>query len=69
MGTEVVMALGYKKLDEASLAKLQALENETGYCVVALERQPELADISETELREIQSLEKEMDAVLLAYSG
>jgi hypothetical protein len=62
------MAPRYKKLDEAGLAKLQTLENDLGHCLVALEPQPELADISEKGLQRLQSLEKEIDAILVAYN-
>ena len=57
-----------KKLDEAALARLKALEGKTGKCVVAFETSPRLADVSEAELEEMRSAEKEMDAVLVAYA-
>ncbi len=64
------MMLQVKKLDSDSLTKLQCLEQTSGYCVVALEAQsklPKLADVSEKELKELQSLEKDLNSVLLAY--
>jgi hypothetical protein len=57
-----------KKLDEVALARLEALEGKTGKCVVAFEVSPQLDDVSEAELKEIRSTEKEMNAVLVAYA-
>ena len=45
-----------KSIDKADLAKVQALEH-----------QPRLAEISQDELKQLQSLEKKINAVLLAY--
>ena len=57
-----------KPLDEADLAKLHSLEGKLGSWVVALEQQRKLASISEEQLNELKALEKELHAVLLAYS-
>ncbi len=63
------MAQQIKKLDAASVAKVRALEKKLGYCIiVVLEPQPKPADISPAQLKERQSLEKDMDCVLLAYT-
>ena len=56
-----------KSIDKADLAKVQALEQQLGCCIVALEPQPQLAEISQDQLKQLQSLEKKMNAVLLAY--
>jgi hypothetical protein len=58
-----------KKLDVAGLKRLQELENKLGCCVIALEKQPGPAPLSETQLEELRSAEKEMDAILVAYKG
>jgi len=58
-----------KKLDKAGLTKLRSLESKLGCWVVALEKQPKLADMSVDQLKELQALEKELDATLLAYTG
>lgn len=57
-----------KKLDEANLAKLRSLEGKLGSWVVVLEQQRKLASISEEQLNELKALEKELHAILLAYS-
>ena len=57
-----------KPLDEADLAKLRSLEGKLGSWVVVLEQQRKLASISEEQLNELKALEKELHAVLLAYS-
>jgi hypothetical protein len=54
-------------LDEASLAKVQALEADIGACVVALEREVEFFDLSEAELKKLQKAENELGLVLMAY--
>ncbi len=58
----------YKKLDKMNVVKLQTLEKELGCCLVALEPKPKLAKISAEQLRKLQSVEKELDAVILAYN-
>jgi len=57
-----------KKLDEADLAKLRSLEGKLGSWVVVLEQQRKLASISEEQLNELKALEKELHAILLAYT-
>ena len=47
--------------------KLQALEKKLGQCVVAWEKAPRAAQLSESQLKELQELEKEMNAILVAY--
>ena len=61
------MAPQVKKLDNGGLGKVQDLERKLGCCVVALERQPHAATLSRAQLQELQSLEREMDAILVAY--
>lgn len=61
------LAFNYKHLSEGELAKLKSLEGDIGKPVVALEKgESKLAKLSEDDIRRIQALEKEMDAVLLA---
>ncbi|MBE9482698.1 MAG: hypothetical protein IMY88_03355 [Chloroflexi bacterium] len=62
------MAEQMKKLDEAGLDKLSSLEGKLGSWIVALEQQRKLASISEEQLNELKALEKEIQAILLAYS-
>ncbi|MBI2830306.1 MAG: hypothetical protein HYX81_04015 [Chloroflexi bacterium] len=57
-----------KKLDPASLAKLQALKRKSGCCIVAFEQLPKLATMSEDQLKALRSLENEIGAILLACS-
>ncbi len=57
-----------KKLDDAELSKLNDLEKKLGKCVVAWDQKLEPADISDVELKELQNLENQMHAVLVAYN-
>ncbi len=61
------MTYSIKKLDQTGLDKIKALENKLGVCIVAVENSPKPAAISDTQLRELQSMEKEIGAVLVAY--
>jgi hypothetical protein len=58
-----------KRLDEASLKKLKALEGQLGCCVVAFEPPPRPARLTDAQLVELRAMEKELKAVLVAYSG
>ena len=42
------------ELDKTRLAKMKALEDELGFCVVALEKEFSLADLSEDQGRKLQ---------------
>lgn len=57
-----------KLLKEADLSKLNELETKLGKCVVAWDQKLDPAIISEAELKELQALEKDMNAVLVAYN-
>ncbi len=57
-----------KQLDEVNLGKLNDLEKKLGSCVVAWDQKLDPADISADQVKELQSLEKELDAVLVAYN-
>ncbi len=57
-----------KQLDEANLSKLNDLEKKLGKCVVAWNQKLDPADISEEQVKELQALEKDLDAVLVAYN-
>lgn len=61
------MSQQVKKLDDAGLRKLQALETKLGCCIVALERQTRPVTLSQTQLEELQAMEREMDTILVAY--
>jgi hypothetical protein len=54
-------------LDEKSLAKVQALEEEIGACVPALEPKVKLRDLSEEQLEKLRSAGEELGVVLMAY--
>ena len=56
-----------KLLNEADLGKVNDLEKKFGKCVVAWDQRLHPADISEKQLKELQTVEKELDAVLVAY--
>jgi hypothetical protein len=57
-----------KQLDESNLGKLKEIEKKLGKCVVAWDQKLEPADISEEQVKELQTLEKDLDAVLVAYN-
>jgi len=57
-----------KKLDDANLSKLTDLEKKLGKCVVAWDQRLDPADISEEQVKMLQTVEKELDAVIVAYN-
>ena len=62
------MAYRIKKLDDSGMAKLQALEEEMGTCIVAYAKETSpVASISTSQLDRLRAAEKEMNAVLVAY--
>ncbi len=61
------MTYSAKRLDKANLDKVQALEKKLDFCVVAWEKTPKIAALSETQIKELKKAEKEMDAILVAY--
>ncbi len=63
------MAYQIKELDEAGLARLRSLEDKLGSCIVALEEKFKLADLSQEQLKELESAEEELGATLMAYFG
>ncbi len=54
-------------LDEAAVAKVRALEEETGKHIMAFASGPPFAKLSQEHLDKVQALEKELDSVLLVY--
>lgn len=61
------MAERIKSLTPQALEKLQKMEKKWGHCVVAYEKFPPAATITADELKELESLEKEFNAVLVDY--
>ena len=57
----------FADLDENAMKKVQALEEDIGGCVVALERRVSLRDLSPEELEKLQSAEEDLGVVLMAY--
>ncbi len=55
------------KLDAETIAKIQALEEELGHSILALEPYYLPAKLTETQASRLQALEQELDVVLLAY--
>ena len=56
-----------KAIGKTDLEKIQALEQQLGCCSVALEQPPQLAEMSQDPRKQLRSLEKKTNAVLLAY--
>ena len=54
-------------LDETAVAKIRALEKETGKHIMAFENGPAFAELSGDHLNKVQALEKELGALLLVY--
>ncbi len=54
-------------LDHTSLARVRALEDEIGACVLALEPKVKLRDLSKQELERLRAAEEELGLVLMAY--
>ena len=57
----------FADLDQEGISKVQALEEDIGGCVVALERRISLRDLSPEQLEKLQSAEEELGVVLMAY--
>jgi hypothetical protein len=57
----------FADLDEESMNKVRALEEDIGGCVVALQRRISLRDLSPEQLDKLQSAEEELGVVLMAY--
>lgn len=57
-----------KLLKEADLSKLNELEKKLGKCVIAWDQRLDPADISDDQVKDLQTLEKELGAVLVAYN-
>jgi hypothetical protein len=55
------------KVDEAGLKKIKALEKKLGLHIVALEVRYHPAHLSPKVLHELQTLERELDTILVAY--
>ncbi len=53
--------------DEAALNRLQILEEKLECCIMILEKNPQIASLFTTEIRELQSLEQELHNTRLAY--
>ena len=58
----------FAQLDKARLAKLQALEDELGTYVVALEPEVQMATLSQEQVKRLQEVENELDVIMLAYA-
>ncbi len=55
------------KLSEKELARVQAMEEQLGALVVALEPQYKMASLEEEQLDQLRELEESMGVILLAY--
>lgn len=51
------------------LARLQAFESRVGKTIVAVQADPEFAHLKPAEVKELEALEKDLGAVLLAYES
>ena len=56
-------------LDDASLARVQRMEEQMGTLILALEPYHPLAKLDDTQIKRLQDLEQELGVVLLAYQS
>ena len=64
------MAYPIKKLTNTQISKLQALETKLDSCILVVEsdhRGPKLAKLDAEQLAQLQTAEKDMDAIFVAY--
>lgn len=54
-------------LDEASLKRVQQMEESMGTLILALEPHIPLAELSDDQLEKLSTLEQELGVVLIAY--
>lgn len=54
-------------LDEASLARVQELEEQFETVILAVEPRYAAAELTEDQLRGLKALEQELDVILIAY--
>lgn len=57
----------FANLDEASLKKVRELEEQMETVILAVEPHRPLADLTTEQIQRLQSLEKELGVLLLAY--
>jgi hypothetical protein len=57
----------YANLDEAGLKKVQTLEEQVDSVILVMERQLPIAKLSDQQVDQIHTLEKELGVVLVAY--
>lgn len=55
------------KLDETAVAKITALEEKTGKHIMAFDKGPSFAALSEEDLAAVQALEEQLNVILLVY--
>ncbi len=61
--------LRYAKLTEGELQKIRQLESELkDICLLAVEKPPALAQLSDEQLAKVRALEKELGVRLVAYA-
>ncbi len=61
------MMYSAKRLDRTNMEKIQEIEKKLDLCVVAWEKTPQIAQLSDSQLSDLKNLEKEMGAILVAY--
>lgn len=57
----------YASLDSASLEKIRTLESDLGLVLLAVSPIPKMADLSPSQLAELQNEERKLGKVLVAY--
>lgn len=58
----------YAKIDNKTLDKIKALENELGVVLLAYEKTPVYAKIKDSDINKLKEVEKSMGVTLIAYS-
>lgn len=67
LGDEEMNQMGNAKLDQIQKAKLHTLETELGGRIVTMESTAQPAELSESQLKRLQVVEKELNDVLIVY--
>jgi len=58
---------GYAKLEEKDISKLKECEDKMNVVLLAVEKEPKVADLSAEALKTIQDVESKIGVTLVAY--
>ncbi len=58
----------YAKIDDKTLSKIKALENEIGIILLAYEKTPSYAKMQDSDVLKLKEVERSMGVTLVAFS-